>query len=168
MAAWIKVATTYRAIAADVEFKAVREDIRRLGVRRFKRPPPDRVRAVLETIPDVELLRQVLERILEVGNWEELVSSRREYDLNSLARASSTYQAIVEEGRVDEAARLLLRVGEDRFGREASPEQRAVIDLIADKERLEDLVIRACHAGSWCELLGAEVPARQARREQSS
>jgi hypothetical protein len=89
-------------------------------------------------------------------------------------RASTTYQAIVEEGRVEgrieEGRRLLLRVGEDRFGTGPTPEQRTVIDAITDAERLEDLVIRAVHGDSWAELLeqAAPAPAPHRRRPRKS
>jgi hypothetical protein len=93
-------------------------------------------------------------------------------------RESTTYQAIVEEGRVEgrvegraegrleEGRRLLLRVGEDRFGAGPTPEQRAVIDVMTDADRLEDLVIRAGHVASWAELLEQPAPARATRRRR--
>ena len=71
-------------------------------------------------------------------------------------KESTTYQAIKEEGRQEEEARrLVLRVGEDRFGTRPSPEQRAIIDAITDPDRLEVLVIRAGHVGSWDELMAS-------------
>jgi hypothetical protein len=90
-------------------------------------------------------------------------------------KESTTYQAIMEEGRQEErpaeARRVLLRVGEDRFGTGPTPEQRTILEAITDANRLEDLVVRACHVGSWAELLEQEpppaAPPRRARRKKS-
>ena len=94
-------------------------------------------------------------------------------------KESTTYQAIVEEGRQEgrreerpaEARRVLLRVGEDRFGAAPTPEQRAMLEAITDANRLEELAARACHLGSWAELLEQEprpaAPPPRARREES-
>lgn len=72
-------------------------------------------------------------------------------------KESSTYQAILEEGRNEGAvaeARKLLRVfGDRKFG---NPDTRtaAAIERIADLARLEDLCQRVWTAASWKELLG--------------
>jgi hypothetical protein len=85
-------------------------------------------------------------------------------------KESTTYQAIKEEGRLEEVRRLLLRVGEDRFGRAPAPEQKVVIGAITDPDRLETLVIRTGHVRNWTELLeqpGAPPPSPRARRKRS-
>ena len=75
-------------------------------------------------------------------------------------KESSTYQAILEEGRVEgraegavaEAKKVLRLQGDDAFG---IPEAAtaAVIELIEDLTRLEDLLKRVRTAASWQELL---------------
>jgi predicted transposase YdaD len=67
-------------------------------------------------------------------------------------RESSTYQAILEEGRAEEARRLLLLQGHDRFGPPSS-ETRAAIETISSVERLEQLARRLLRASTWEELL---------------
>jgi predicted transposase YdaD len=87
-------------------------------------------------------------------------------------KESTTYQAILEEGRQEgrqeerpaEARRVLLRVGEDRFGTGPTAEQRAVIQAITDPDRLEELVIRAGHVASWAELLKSVAGSPATRR----
>jgi predicted transposase YdaD len=93
-------------------------------------------------------------------------------------RESSTYQAILEEGRVEgrqegrtegavaEARRLLHLLGADAFG---PPDAHATvaIDGINDLTRLEELVKRVRVAGSWQELLGQPAPGRRGGRRPS-
>lgn len=87
-------------------------------------------------------------------------------------KESVTYQAIVEEGRtegiqkgiqkgiqqgllqgrVEEAQRLLLRLGIKRFGI-LSEQNHAAITAIVSLDRLEELNDRLVDAESWQELL---------------
>lgn len=71
-------------------------------------------------------------------------------------KESSTYQEIVAEGRAEgraeEARRVLLLLGEDKFGAPDAP-TRTTIDAIEDVERLEHLIKQTRQAGSWRELL---------------
>jgi predicted transposase YdaD len=75
---------------------------------------------------------------------------------------SVTYQKILREGRAEgraegrteEARRILKRLAARRLG-DPSPEFDAVIDAIADLERLELLTDRVLDASSWQELIGA-------------
>jgi hypothetical protein len=69
-------------------------------------------------------------------------------------RESSTYQAILEEGRLEEARRLLLLWGNQRFG-PPDAVTRAAIDTITAVEELERLARRLLHTSSWNELLGS-------------
>jgi predicted transposase YdaD len=78
-------------------------------------------------------------------------------------KESTTYQSIMQEGRVEEARRILLRVGQDRFGDPPGPEQQSALDAITDAARLEELVVRAGHVASWSELLTAPAPRRRKR-----
>lgn len=72
-------------------------------------------------------------------------------------RESVTYQAILEEGRVEgraeEARRLILLLGERRFGPPGS-RTRAALEAMADPERLEALGRRLLDVATWDELLG--------------
>jgi hypothetical protein len=87
-------------------------------------------------------------------------------------KESTTYRAILEEGRQEErpaeARRILLRLGDDRFGAPPTPEQRTTLEAITDADLLEDLTVRTGHVSSWAELLAPEPqpPAspRRARR----
>lgn len=70
----------------------------------------------------------------------------------SRMRESTTYQAILEEGRAEEARALLRRLGKKRFG--APPSAIAAkLDEIIDLSRLELLAERVYDTSSWDELL---------------
>ena len=72
-------------------------------------------------------------------------------------KESSTYQAILEEGRAEgavaEAKRMLRLQGDAAFG---PPDSRtaATIERLADLPRLEEMLLRVRTAASWQELLG--------------
>jgi predicted transposase YdaD len=90
-------------------------------------------------------------------------------------KESSTYQAILEEGRVEgelrgavtEARKVLRLLGDDAFG---PPDARtaAAIGRLHDLARLEDLLKQVRTATSWQELLGQPTPARRSGRRRSS
>ena len=67
-------------------------------------------------------------------------------------RESSTYQAILDEGRVEALQRTLLRLGRIRFGN-ASQATEQSIQAITDIVRLEQLTERLLLVSSWQELL---------------
>jgi hypothetical protein len=71
-------------------------------------------------------------------------------------KESTTYQAILREGRVSEAQRLLMLQGEIRFG---CPDERilANIEAIRDVEQLERLSRRVIdmNVHDWDDLLQA-------------
>jgi hypothetical protein len=70
---------------------------------------------------------------------------------------SVTYQAILEEGEAREARRILLRMGQKRFG----PPGEAIvaaIDGITDREQVEALTERLLDVSSWDELLAPPTP----------
>jgi hypothetical protein len=83
-------------------------------------------------------------------------------------KESTTYQAIKAKGRLEEVLRLLLRVGEDRFGTAPTPEQQALVEGITDAGRLEDLVIRTGHVNSWAELLEQRLPSPTPRADPAA
>ena len=69
-------------------------------------------------------------------------------------RESSTYQAILEEGRVDQARRDVLELGTEKFG----PPDTSVIerlDRIDDPDTLGHLLRGVLRAPTWQELLAA-------------
>ena len=67
-------------------------------------------------------------------------------------RESVTYQAILEEGRIEELHRTILRQGRVRFG-EADEMIRQQIEAIRDLQALEELSVRLVTVSSWAELL---------------
>jgi predicted transposase YdaD len=66
--------TTYQAIIEKGEFRAVRRAIRELGEQKFRSPMPAHVETALEGIRNIEQLRGLLKRILEVASWDELLA----------------------------------------------------------------------------------------------
>jgi hypothetical protein len=77
---------------------------------------------------------------------------------------SVTYQAIIAKGAKNEARKILLTQGEERFGTAAPAEVRAALEAIEDLARLEELARRVVTAPNWEELLGTSTPPRQGRR----
>ncbi len=86
-------------------------------------------------------------------------------------KESSTYQAILEEGRVEgrnegalaEARKVLRLQGEEAFG---PPDARitVLIERLNDLTRLEDYLKRMRTAGSWQDLFDSPVPTARKRR----
>ena len=74
-------------------------------------------------------------------------------------KESSSYQAILDEGRAEgetrEAIKLLKKLGTRRFG---PPDHLVLvaIEAIADLERIEFLLERLLEVSSWEELLARE------------
>jgi predicted transposase YdaD len=89
-------------------------------------------------------------------------------------RESTTYQAILEEGRaegisqgrLDGFRELVLLLGTNQFGPPA-PEVQAALDGITDVARLEALGVRLLRVGSWQELLDLPAPRRRRSRNGS-
>ena len=67
-------------------------------------------------------------------------------------RESVTFQAILEEGRVEELHRMILRQRRRRFG-EADEATRQQIEAMRDIDRLEDLGEQLVIVSSWDELM---------------
>ncbi len=90
-------------------------------------------------------------------------------------KESSTYQAILAEGRregetqgaVAEARKLLRLMGDEAFG---PPDARAaaVLDKLADLDRLEALIQGLRHARTWQELLAPSPTGRRGGRKPSA
>jgi hypothetical protein len=67
-------------------------------------------------------------------------------------RESDTYQAILDEGRVEGARRMILLQGRIRFG----PPTRSIkarLAAITDIDRLERQAVHLLNASSWKEVL---------------
>ncbi len=89
-------------------------------------------------------------------------------------KESVTYQAIVEEGKVEgkvegkaegkaeEARKVLLLLGREQFG-EPSAKVVALLDAVTDLGQLEALLLRLRHVKSWEELLGVNGTTRRPR-----
>jgi hypothetical protein len=69
-------------------------------------------------------------------------------------KESTTYQAILEEGGANELRKVLLLLGDQRFG-PPDTSVRARIEETADLARLERWTARLLKASSWEELLAA-------------
>jgi hypothetical protein len=86
-------------------------------------------------------------------------------------KESTTYQAILEEGRVEgmsqgavaEAKKVLRMLGDDAFG---PPDARtaAAINGLDDLARLEELLKRVRTASNWRDLLAQPASPRRGRR----
>jgi hypothetical protein len=68
-------------------------------------------------------------------------------------RQSDTYLAILDEGRIDQAKRMVLLMGGKRFGA-PSEAAKAALDAMKDLEQLERLGEQLLDATSWQQLLG--------------
>jgi predicted transposase YdaD len=89
---------------------------------------------------------------------------------------SVTYQAIIAKGRdqgraeglhqgeLQQARKMLLLQGQERFGAPAA-RVRAAVEGLSDLQRLEQLSVRLLHAASWEELL--ELPHRSRRPKRT-
>jgi hypothetical protein len=125
-------------------------------------------------LPEVEGLRVVVERVLERLQQEAapeqvrqlltasylLTGLRTQPDIASALfqgvramRESSTYQAILDEGRIEGKQSTLLRQGSKRFG---APDEATRQRLLAIQsvERLDELSERLLEVSSWQDLLG--------------
>jgi predicted transposase YdaD len=72
-------------------------------------------------------------------------------------KESSTYQAILEEGRTEEARKFLVRLGSSLYGPPDATVQ-AALEGISDVERLEQLGVEVHTKANWEDLLGLPVP----------
>lgn len=78
-------------------------------------------------------------------------------------KESTTYQAILEEGRewgreegrAEEAQSLILRLGQKRLGH-PTPEVEAALRAISDRAHLERIAERVLEVESWTDLLTTE------------
>lgn len=82
---------------------------------------------------------------------------------------STTYQAIIRkgaaQGELNEARKLLLRLGQSHFQREAPPDVQSRVEAMQDLDQLEQFILRVTQLRSWDELLPA--PPKPPRRKSS-
>jgi hypothetical protein len=80
-------------------------------------------------------------------------------------KESVTYQAILEEGEIEEAKKIVVLLARKRFG-EPSPQALAAIAALTDVKKLEELSVRLLGAASWQDLLGLN-GSRRGRKKPS-
>jgi hypothetical protein len=77
-------------------------------------------------------------------------------------KESVTYQAILKEGKAQEARQMMFLQGRSKFG-EPSAEAEAALNALSDVRQLEELGVRLLRASSWEELLGLNGSGRRGR-----
>lgn len=80
---------------------------------------------------------------------------------------STTYQAIIRKGRLAEARKFLLLIGEEILG-PPSQAARAAVNALEDADQVEHLGKRVPHVESWEELLATASHGRRGGRRQSN
>jgi hypothetical protein len=136
-----------------------KEDIIRLARKRFG-PPSDAHLAHLNRTTNLGLLRDVIGRVLNATSWQDLLEPRTDVWDRILRmpalRESDTYQAILDEGRmegkIDQIKAIIFRCGQARLG----PPDAAVttgLQSISDLARLERILDRLFEAKNWDDLL---------------
>jgi hypothetical protein len=73
----------------------------------------------------------------------------------AMVKESVIYQDILQEGRLDQARRVLIRHGSKRFGA-APAEVRAAVAAITDLDRLERMFDRVAEVDGWAAVLATE------------
>jgi hypothetical protein len=82
-------------------------------------------------------------------------------------KESVTYQAILNEGKAEEARKMLLILGCTRLGEPAAAELEA-LNAITEVGRIEKIAERLQDASSWRELLGPISSSRRTPRRKPS
>jgi hypothetical protein len=136
----LPLATLCRMPAGATLEDALARVIRRIDERLSQEAPPEESARLLSAAFVLTGLRVPRET---AGQLFQGVRSMRESD---------TYQAILEEGRVEEARKILLRLGRPRLG-EPGAALEATLQGVADPERLERMIDRVHQAPSWQDLL---------------
>jgi hypothetical protein len=76
-------------------------------------------------------------------------------------KESSTYQAIVREGRIEEARKNVQQLGEEKFEQAPPAQIQTTLESLTDLDQLERLLKRILNVETWEELL-AQAPAPSA------
>lgn len=144
------LATLPLAPLGDLEIERLPDVIRRIGERLRAEASPEEAGTLLAATywllgarypPGVAArMLEGMRAILEQESWT--------YQ-DTLDRGEARGRA---EGRAEEARRILLRLGERRFGPPSAAVQ-ATLEDISDLERLERLADRMLEAATWDELL---------------
>jgi hypothetical protein len=141
------LATLPMAPLADVPHNQIPEIIRRIDARLLAEAPAATAGKIIEATLKLAGLR------LDEGEIDEL---RGRLQTVNITTESSYYRLAVKEGlkqgKIEEAQRLILRLGQTRFG-PPDAEDRAAIEAIQDVDRLEQLSERLLTVASWAELL---------------
>jgi hypothetical protein len=99
----------------------------------------------------------------DLEDWEilgELAPDQTAADsFAQFADGSPAYQAILDEGRAQEAKRIVLLLGSQRFGPPSAP-LRAALEAVSDLSQIEDVARRLLDAPSWDKLLDGQASRR--------
>jgi predicted transposase YdaD len=120
-----------------------------------------KVAAVIEQM--AQRFRQEVPRAVEAELWtatnvlvglryDKLFAQTLLRGVREIMRESVTYQAIVEEGRLDKGREVILRIGTKRFGK-PSRKVRETISGINDADHLNALLDRVLEVSNWKELI---------------
>jgi hypothetical protein len=69
----MKESSFYQAIVEEGRVDQARDDILRLGELKFRSLPPDPIQTTLKGLADLPQLKGILERILDVDTWQDLL-----------------------------------------------------------------------------------------------
>lgn len=148
--------TAHQMILEEVEAKGALRHGRRillhLGNERFG-PPGKSIRAVIESLTDLEKVDRIISRILHAGSWKELLEPPRcRFPSGYGIHESTTYQMILEEGELRGARGFLRSYALTKFG---PPDDAcsAALEAVGDVVRIERMVDRVGQVRSWKELL---------------
>jgi hypothetical protein len=159
--------STIRAFIEEGRVKGLFEEARKIILRqggiRFGEAG-DAVVSRLDAISDLEKLEELVERLLIVSSWDQLLGQEEPWSRGITAmEESSTIRAFIEEGRqkglqegrARQARKFILRQGRIRFG-DGDDAVVSRLDAISNLEKLEQLVERVLIVSSWDELLSGE------------
>jgi hypothetical protein len=154
---WDLIKDSFRGITAMRESSAyvqfvkegsiieARKVILRLGQTRFG-PPDEATRQKLAAMSELEQLELLIDNVYTSSDWDDLLEKHEQFVVEG-------YDMGRTEGQILEARRLVLRMGEKRFG-PPNEQTRARIAAITDLERLEFLFEKFFTASDWENLLG--------------
>jgi hypothetical protein len=138
---------THRAKQDEGQAKTARETLSVVGEERCE-PVEEAVRLQQSNITDLERIKQMRRRAVEVGDWNRVLEAA----LWRAMRESDTYLAILDEGQEKATRESILIVGEERLG-PPSEAIRSQLANITDLEHLKRMLRRTAKAASWQEIL---------------
>jgi hypothetical protein len=128
---------------ADVSRKDVPQVIQRIDERLVRETTAEVAAIIMKATLSLTGLR------LTKNELKELRKGARSMDV---LRESSAYELFLDEGMIHEARKLVLRLGQARFG-PLGEETRKAIEAIEELEPLERLLDRLLFVSNWSELL---------------